>query len=303
MEKQTHQPATMYPELNQVLDALVSRMQRILEGDFVGAYLQGSFAVGDYDQHSDVDFVVAVERELPSRQVEALQGMHGQVYDLDSEWAKHLEGSYFPREILRRHDRRGLELWYLDHGARSLERSDHCNTALVRWVVREKGVRLAGPPPKTLVDPIPTALLRAEMFETLTTWGQQLLDDPSPYNNWFYQGFIVLSYCRMLHDLYRGYPGSKREGAEWAKSALDPSWAGLIDGAWDSRPDPARKVRQPADGEAFEKTLRFVEYIMEKSRAVVSEEEQHEQAAVDRGDHLFVDSRAAGNIECRPVPG
>ena len=231
---------------------------------------QGSFAVGDFDQHSDVDFIVVVEEDMTSSQVGALQEMHDQVYQFNSEWAKHLEGSYFPREILRDHSKIGKQLWYLDHGARSLLRSDHCNTIVVRWIVREKGVNLAGPPPKTLVDPISEELMRAEIFETITKWGKEILGDPSQYNNRFYQSFIVLSYCRMLHDLYRGYPGSKREGAEWVKSVLDPLWSSLIDGAWDGRPDPAQKVQQPADVEDFEKTLMFVEYVINESRLYLS---------------------------------
>lgn len=266
---------TPYSELNFVLDELVSRMQEILGDDLVGAYLQGSFAVGDFDEHSDVDYVVVVEDELTSDQVDALQMMHDKVYALDFEWARHLEGSYFPRACLQDHTRRGTDLWYLDHGARSLIRSDHCNTALVRWVVREKGVTVIGPPPKTLVKVVPTDLLRAEMFETLTTWGQQILDDPATYNNRFYQGFIVLNYCRMLHDIHRGYPGSKREGAEWAKATLDPSWSHLIDRAWHCRPDPAHQVRQPANHEDFERTLSFVEYVVEQSRAYVSNEDHN----------------------------
>jgi hypothetical protein len=247
-------------------------MQQILGQDFIGAYLQGSFGIGDFDQHSDVDFIVVVEDELTPDQVEALQEMHDQIYQLDSEWAKHLEGSYFPRAILHEPPKRGEKLWYLDHGARLLVQSDHCNTLLVRWVVREKGVRLASQPPRSLLDPIEQDALRAEMFETITNWGQQILADPSSYSNRFYQGFIVLSYCRMLHDLHRGYPGSKREGAEWAKSVLDPSLSALIDGSWDSRPDPAHQIRKPADQEAFEKTLRFVEHIMQESRAYLTEE-------------------------------
>jgi hypothetical protein len=242
-------------------------MEEILGDDLVGAYLQGSFAVGDFDEHSDVDYVVVVEDELTAEQVAALQVMHDRVYGLDSEWAKHLEGSYFPRAIMRDPSQRGRDLWYLDHGARSLIRSDHCNTLLVRWVVREKGVTLVGPPPETLVHAVPVASLRAEMYETLTTWGQQILDDPAPYENRFYQGFIVLNYCRMLHDLHRGCPGSKREGAEWAKSHLDPSWSDLIDRAWDCRSDPAHQVRQPPDAEDFERTLRLVAYVMDESRA------------------------------------
>jgi hypothetical protein len=122
------------------------------------------------------------------------------------------------------------------------------------------------------VDPITTELLSAEIFETITEWGQQILDHPDQYANHFYQSFIVLSYCRMLHDLYRGYPGSKREGAEWAKAVLDPSWADLIDGSWDGRPDSAQKVRQPADPDAFEATLQFVEYVMNESKAYMPDD-------------------------------
>lgn len=40
-----------------------------------------------------------------------------------------------------------------------------------------------------------------EALETITGWRQEILDEPQRYNNRFYQGFIVLNFCRMLHDL------------------------------------------------------------------------------------------------------
>ena len=70
----------------------------------------------------------------------------------------------------------------------------------------------------------------------------------------------------MLHDLVRGFPGSKREGAEWAKTMFDSNWSDLIDRAWDARPDPARKVRQAPDPEDFDRTLKYLEMIMEESK-------------------------------------
>lgn len=261
---------TPYSDLNQVLSTLVSRIQAILDKNLVGFYLQGSFAVGDFDRDSDVDFLVVIENELSSDQVDALQVMHDQIYQLESKWAQHLEGSYFPREILRHHSKQGSQLWYLDNGARSLIQSDHCNTIVVRWVVREKGVTLAGPAPKALIDPISVDLLRADIYETIMTWGQEILDDPARFNNRFYQGFIVLSYCRMLHDLHRGTNGSKREGAEWAKVTLGPGWSDLIDRTWATRPDPSQKVRQPADPQDFDRTLKFVQYVMNESRVTMA---------------------------------
>jgi len=258
---------TPYPELNAVLRELAASVQAILGDTFVAACLQGSFAVGDFDLHSDVDFIIVVAHELSDVQVQALQAMHERIYRLDCEWAQHLEGSYFPKEVLRRSDQRGTPLWYLDHGSRSLVRSDHCNTVVVRWTVREHGIALAGPSPATLVDPIPVETLRQEIRATIRHWGQQILDEPEPYNNRFYQTFIVLSYCRMLHDLHTGSVGSKRAGAEWAKAILDAAWAGLIDRAWDGRPNPAVSVRQPADLADFRNTLEFVKYIINASAA------------------------------------
>lgn len=257
---------TSYPELNSVLRDLVESVQGILSNNFIGAYLQGSFAVGDYDIHSDVDFIIVVEEELSEKQILALQVMHERIYCLDSRWAQHLEGSYFSTEVLRHDSQLDKKLWYLDNGARSLIKSDHCNTLVVRWVVRENGVTLTGPPPRILVDPIPVDKLRMEIMEVITRWGQEIIDNPDRYNNRFYQGFIVLSYCRMLHDFCEGFPGSKLAGAEWAKIKLDSSWVPLIDRAWDGRPNPALSVRQSADPEEFESTLKFVKYIIRVSK-------------------------------------
>ena len=261
---------TPYPELNSVLRELVSGVRVPLGGKFVGAWLQGSFAVGGFDRFSDVDFVIAIRDDLTDGEVSALQAVHGRIYELESEWAQHLEGSYFPAAVLRDHCESGKPLWYLGHGKRSLTRSDHCNTVLVRWIVRNRGIPLAGPQSPPLVDPIPTDVLREEIRSVIFDWGREILDDPARFRNRFYQGFIVLSYCRMLHDLIQGYPGSKRAGASWAKANLGPAWSGLIDRAWDCRPDPAVSVREPADAEDFEATLEFIKLIMEESERYAS---------------------------------
>lgn len=256
---------TPYPDLNSVLEELVASVQAVLEGAFVGAYLQGSFAVGDFDLHSDCDFIVAVQDELSNDRVTALQALHQRIYGLGPEWAKHLEGSYFPAATLRDYHQRGTPLWYLDHGSKSLIQSDHCNSLVVRWVLRDHGIVLAGPSPTTLVDPIPVDALRREIGNTIRGWGQQILDQPDHYRNRFYQGYIVLNYCRMLHDLVAGCPGSKRAGAAWAKTSLDPGWSALIDRAWDCRANPAVAVLEPPDAVDFESTLQLLRLIMHES--------------------------------------
>ncbi|HEY6411784.1 MAG TPA: aminoglycoside adenylyltransferase domain-containing protein [Ktedonobacteraceae bacterium] len=262
---------TPYSKLNRVLQDVVDSVQAVLSTNFVGASLQGSFAVGDFDLHSDVDFIMVTEEELSEEEVHGLQAVHERIYGLDIAWAQHLEGSYFPREVLRDSAHSGGQLWYLDHGSRSLIQSAHCNTVVVRWVVREHGITLAGPAPALLVDPIPVETLREHIMATIQDWGQEILAHPDPYNNRFYQGYIVLSYCRMLHDLHRGFPGSKLAGAEWAKANLDPCWKGLIDRAWNGRPDPAVSVRQRAEPKDFKETLEFVQYSRIKANTLYLE--------------------------------
>jgi hypothetical protein len=254
MEAPTH-----LPDLNAVLHELVTSNRAILGDNFVGMYLQGSLAVGDFDEHSDVDWIIVTADEMTDAQVAAVRENHPRVKALDYHWAKHLEGSYFPQAVWRDYTQAGRAVWYFDHGSVDLIRSDHCNTVLVRWVVRESGVPLAGPPPAALIDPIPRAVLRREIHSTITDWGAEILATPERWCNTFYQNYLVLNYARMLHDLHRGCPGSKRAGMLWARTALDAQWHALIDWAWQARPG---NVYHAADPAAFEKTLDFVRHII-----------------------------------------
>src|SRR5690349_8420179 len=102
-------------ELDAILSKLVVSIQAILRDNFIAAYLQGSFAVGDWDNDSDVDFLVAIDHDFSEADLAALQAMHGRIYDMQSSWAQHLEGSYFPRAILKRGDPAGSPLLYLDN--------------------------------------------------------------------------------------------------------------------------------------------------------------------------------------------
>lgn len=256
---------TPYADLNAVLADLVGNAREILGAQFVAAYLQGSFAVGDFDQHSDVDFLIAVSDDIDS-ELAALQALHARIYELSSPWAQHLEGSYFPLALLRRPDPQVTPLWYIDNGSRELIRSDHDNTVVVRWVVRERGITLAGAPPQQLLDPIDPADLRRDVLDTMHTWGASLLANPEQMNNRWYQSFAVISYCRMLQTLETGTVESKPAGVRWGQQALDPRWRGLIARAWAERPDPPLKIHQPADPADFEQTQRFIEYAIERGR-------------------------------------
>lgn len=165
---------TSYPDLNAVLRELVAGIQAVLGEIFLSAYLQGSFAVGDWDIHSDVDFVVALSRDVTEAEAAGLQAMHTRIYEMESPWAQHLEGSYFPKELLKCDDPAKTPLLYLDNAHEKLIRSDHDNSLVVRWVVREHGITLAGPPPEALVDPVSADDLRREVLTVMHNWSDDI---------------------------------------------------------------------------------------------------------------------------------
>jgi Domain of unknown function (DUF4111)/Nucleotidyltransferase domain len=251
-------------ELNGILRELVESVRSILGQNFCGAYLQGSFALGDADDDSDVDFIVVTHREVTDAELDALQGMHRRIYALPSPWAQHLEGSYVPKERLRRVETPPAPLWYLDNGATELVRDDHCNTAVVRWILREHGVVLAGPGPKSLVARVTPDELRAEERAAICDWAEWA-HEPHPRfgpgaMSRRQQGLLVLSFCRILHTLESGRVTSKLEAGEWALDALPSEWASLIRRALDDRPGQWRQVHEQADERAVERTLAFVDY-------------------------------------------
>src|SRR5690606_20965388 len=94
---------TPYAELNGVLAHLLAGARAALNDNFVGLYLQGSFAVGDFTPWSDCDFIVVTHEDLTPGQLAELQALHAHIHTLPAPyWRTGLEGSYAPAQVLRR---------------------------------------------------------------------------------------------------------------------------------------------------------------------------------------------------------
>ncbi len=256
--KREHGHATPFEDLNHLLVEFAVGTKEVLGDSFCGAYLQGSFAVGDADAYSDVDFIVVTRDDVTPEQRAGLQALHQTLYARPTSWAQHLEGSYISREVLRLPDPDRRPLLYLDNGATEFALDDHDNTAVVRWSLREHGVVLAGPDPSELVEPIAAETLRAEMRWALGHWRAWFRSIGSISRRAL--AVAVLTHARILHTLAIGEVGSKRKAGEWALHALDPEWTPLIRWALDDRPDPWTKVHQPADPALLGRTRQFIDY-------------------------------------------
>jgi hypothetical protein len=264
-------PSVPYPELPSVLGELVAGVQNELVVNLVGVYLVGSLATGDFDLDSDVDFLVVTMDELTDETVRSLQAMHTRIHGLGCYPAQHLEGSYINYGLLNQPEAVGVQpLWYLDNGSTTFERSIHDNKWHVRWILRERGITLSGPDPRTLVDPVPVDTMRGEVLTSLCRAVDEFadgIDRPlSFYTTRFGQSFAVLNCCRKLQTIKTGTVQSKFIGMTWAREALDPAWAGLIQRAWEEREGVRHgvKIRQSADPRALTETLEFLRYAVRK---------------------------------------
>lgn len=253
---------TGFPELNEVLRQLVAVAREAVSANFCGAYLQGSFAVGDADVYSDVDFMVVTHDEISAGQTRAIAARHAQIHAGSIPWAQHLEGSYVEKAALRRVDPGQAGWIYFDNGSTRLERSAHDNNAVTRWTLREHGVVLAGPDPETLVDPVSADQLRTEVLATIRDWAVDLRADPEGMDNGWRQPHCVLSYCRTLHTLAVGRVTSKPDAGRWALSHLDARWHPLIQRALDDRPDPWLRVHRPAHPGTVDATWDFIDEVL-----------------------------------------
>ena len=195
----------------------------MLGDELVGVYLHGSIALGAYDPaESDVDFLVATEGDLDPATVERLAALHVGLGD-------RLDGSYLPRDVLRRFDPARRMHPHIESRGGRLALDDHGGeTVIYRYVLRKCGITLAGPPPQELIDPIQPDELRGGVRVLLREWWQP---DGGAWK-WFHEGayrrYAVLTMCRVRYTLAQGDVVSKRAAAEWSCAHLEAGWRGLI---------------------------------------------------------------------------
>src|ERR1043165_5057987 len=145
---------TFYSDVNEILNLLLSNVQEILDDQFIGMYLYGSLSSGDFNpETSDIDFLVVTRDLLSEERIAELESMHQSIWASGLKHASRLEGSYIPQKDIRRHQPDNAPCPTINEGRFYVDR--HSSDWIIqRHVVREYGVILAGPDPKTLIDPV-----------------------------------------------------------------------------------------------------------------------------------------------------
>lgn len=221
------------PEIYAILQKLLKNGRTILGEHWVGLYLHGSLAYGDFKpQSSDIDFLILTKDHLSEDIFQTVKEMHRRLFISKLPWSQKLEGAYMPAAQLRRHDSNHPAVAWLGvdgHFARERLGSDW---VLQRWILREKGVIIDGPPLRDMIDRVSPNDLREAVRSSLREWWSPPFPSPERFEGQEYRAYTVLTMCRSLYVLEHGRIASKPEAARWAIGQL-PDWKKLIQEALD----------------------------------------------------------------------
>ena len=248
-------PATSYTAINSLLDLLLSRMQAILGHKLIGLYVIGSLVTGDFDYNSsDIDLIAALATELDEEDLESLKITHHDIALQEQIWNDRIEVGYISLENLKK-TQSHFRITLISPGEPFHVTEADAVWIINRYVLREKGITLFGPPPETLVDPISQEELMQAMQEIIKVW-REWINNTELIHRREYQAFAILTMCRALYTFRQGKFVSKKLAALWAEKEL-PAWSSLIQRALIWRDEDV-------DHDAtLPETLRFIHFVLD----------------------------------------
>jgi predicted nucleotidyltransferase len=239
-------------DVEDVIAELREQLIRELGENLVGLYLYGSLAFGDFNPElSDIDVIAAVKSPVGEPELPALARLHAALARAHPDWDDRIEVAYVSTSGLRAFKSRPSTVAVIEPGE-PLRLEEIGREGLIHYyLVREHGITLLGPSPRTLID----AISAEEYVEAVRAYLARWREPPAAAATRAPQRYAVLTMCRGLYSLSHGRPTSKNRAARWAQAAF-PEWAPTIDRALASADD------DPASDSDREETARFVAFAL-----------------------------------------
>lgn len=220
-------PRDLDPSVVELLATLRPTIERQLGDGFIGLYMYGSAVYGGFTPFvSDVDLLAVAEGPLAESDLPGLRAMHAEVLERHPAWQDRIEVAYQSREGLRTYMHRSAPMGIISPGE-PLHRIQAGRDWRINWFfVLDHGVTLAGPPPQTLIAPLPLA----SFLDASRELGLAMLERIQMAAPGAVESYTVLTACRALMTQVTRRPVSKQAAAAWTAERM-PEWAPLIEWA------------------------------------------------------------------------
>lgn len=216
---------------DQIIQTINEKVQHIFGDKLVGSYLFGSLTYGDFrPESSDIDLMFVLRTAADSNELTSLKKMHQDIEAAFPIWAKRVESSYTPMEMLTtkqppEHPRPyyGERIFY--------EEAPYGNEWIINlYLLYEHGKALFGPSFRELTPAIDIADVQAACIRDLSQEWEPKLREPEWLDNSHYQSYLVLNLCRILNTVLHATALSKKQSAAAIKNRF-PEWSDVIESA------------------------------------------------------------------------
>jgi predicted nucleotidyltransferase len=250
---------TPYPEVNEVLSALLNEILDIQGQVLLSLYAFGSLATGDFDPaRSDLD-LMAIGGLPRGEQFERLKQMHAEIARTYPTWNDRIEVGYIDSGDIR-HFYPECTIAIISPGEPFHYREAGYGWTLNVHVVREQGVWLYGLRAKGIIDRISQEELDEAVIGLAKAW-REWTDNPDPHLTHAQQVYPIMTMCRLLRAYRTGDFVAKLESARWAAAQL-PVWSELILRSVEWRQSPGADYGDPDD--AYLETLAFIRFVTDR---------------------------------------
>jgi hypothetical protein len=241
------------PYIDEILNQLLSEMQKVLSTKLLGLYLYGSLVSGDFDHDiSDIDMLAVIASDLNETEAADLKHMHEEFVRQHPTWETRIEVQYFSTEGLKTFRTQSSKMGNISPGE-PFHIIDSGIEWLLNWYfVREHDLILFGPSSHQFIPPISREEYLQAVRDHTRQWTEYVKNTKT---SWHGQSYAILTLCRALYSYTNGEQVSKNTAAEWAAQEL-PEWASLIQNAlaWRKHWEP----EQSSPEATYPDTERFV---------------------------------------------
>lgn len=212
----------------EILAELVTEIRGTLGDDLVAVYVYGSYITGGFDRAvSDLDLVAITRRDAASVDLAGLREMHRTMAGRHPAWADRLEVVYVSNRAVASFRSSKGRLAVISPGEPFHLRDERPAEWIQNWyLVRETGVALFGPTPRTLIP----AIGWSEFARALERYAAELAGRDLAGFSPGYLAYTVLTICRAERAVIDGMHTSKQDAASWGRQR-HPESAWLIHAA------------------------------------------------------------------------
>lgn len=252
-------PRSVQPALDQYL----ARIAQVLPGFLVGFYLHGSITLGEYQpRFSDIDFITVVSRRSTAADVAALKNLHA---ELNQTYPNlRFSGSYLQPTDLGKPANEIEPCPYFQDDI--LQHGHFDINAVTWWMLKHRGITLAGTPASELPFTVDVDAMLADMHHNMNVYWASYLRNPLRISQLFSDygiQWIIPGVLRQFYTFNERSIVSKTAACEYALQHVPSRWHRLLHEAIAIRNDRPERFYRFRPQRTLDSYL-FLRYIIQR---------------------------------------